>query len=167
MMELVHQIHVTLNHGGPVVWLILVLSVLLYSRCFSLVLHLHAVRRTLRADAIEPGGSLAHLHAVEEDLGAMFERQRSVIAAMIAAAPLLGLLGTVTGMIRTFSHLADGTGGPLMGGLADGISEALIATAAGLSVAIPAVLMLYAAHRQLQQAIHTVADLERRALEAH
>ena len=58
-----------------------------------------------------------------------------VVVAMIA--PLLGLLGTVWGMIGTFTSIAvqDGLGKPEL--LAGGISEALITTAAGLSVAIP------------------------------
>ncbi|MFT5057317.1 MAG: biopolymer transport protein ExbB, partial [Planctomycetota bacterium] len=57
------------------------------------------------------------------------------VVAMIA--PLLGLLGTVWGMIGAFTNIAlqDGLGNPEM--LAGGISQALITTAAGLAVAIP------------------------------
>ena len=54
-------------------------------------------------------------------------------------SPLLGLLGTVSGMIRTFNDITDqGVGNPQI--LAGGVSEALISTAAGLVVAIPAVM---------------------------
>jgi len=57
-----------------------------------------------------------------------------------AVAPLLGLLGTVTGMIATFDIITEfGTGDPGM--LSGGISEALITTQLGLVVAIPAVLL--------------------------
>ena len=57
-----------------------------------------------------------------------------------ATAPLLGLLGTVTGMINTFNMITVfGTGDPKM--LAGGISEALITTKFGLIVAVPALLM--------------------------
>ena len=60
----------------------------------------------------------------------------STIALLAAAAPLMGLLGTVTGMIATFSTIAEfGTGNAR--GLAEGISQALITTQAGLLVAIP------------------------------
>jgi biopolymer transport protein ExbB/TolQ len=54
--------------------------------------------------------------------------------------PLLGLLGTVTGMIATFKLISSfGSGDPKM--LAAGISEALMATATGMGVAIPALLL--------------------------
>ena len=83
---------------------------------------------------------------------------------MIAAAPLLGLLGTVAGMIRTFEHLAS-RGARSVEGLATGISEALLNTEAGLAVAIPAMLLLYAAHRLLQKGLRDIVQLEARAKE--
>ena len=55
---------------------------------------------------------------------------------------LLGLLGTVFGMIDTFSAVASAPGGVEMTALADGIWQALITTAAGLSIAIPTILGL-------------------------
>lgn len=66
------------------------------------------------------------------------ERFLTVFGAIANIAPLLGLLGTVVGTIRIFSAIMmeGGTGNP--GALAGGISEALIATASGLAVAIPA-----------------------------
>ncbi|MDJ0932874.1 MAG: MotA/TolQ/ExbB proton channel family protein [Breoghania sp.] len=55
-------------------------------------------------------------------------------------APLLGLLGTVIGMIQTFSRLSAANGAIDMTMLADGIWQALLTTAAGLLIAIPAVI---------------------------
>lgn len=64
----------------------------------------------------------------------------AVIGALASVAPLLGLLGTVTGMIGTFDILAIfGTGNAK--GMAGGISEALITTQTGLLVAIPGLYM--------------------------
>ena len=64
----------------------------------------------------------------------------SVILVVAAVAPLLGLLGTVTGMISTFDIITEfGTGDPKL--LAGGISEALVTTELGLIVAIPALLV--------------------------
>jgi biopolymer transport protein ExbB len=74
-------------------------------------------------------------HVVHE-----LERYLNTLGTIAAVAPLLGLLGTVMGMIRVFAEImAQGTGNASV--LAGGISEALITTAAGLSVAIPALVM--------------------------
>ncbi len=68
------------------------------------------------------------------------ERYLNTLGTIAAVAPLLGLLGTVMGMIRVFAEImAQGTGNASV--LAGGISEALITTAAGLTVAIPALAM--------------------------
>jgi biopolymer transport protein ExbB len=67
-----------------------------------------------------------------------FERDLRVMKVCVSAAPLVGLLGTVTGMLATFNALATGSGGEkTMSMIAAGISEALITTEAGLVVALP------------------------------
>jgi biopolymer transport protein ExbB len=73
-------------------------------------------------------------HVVHE-----LERYLSPLGTIAAISPLLGLLGTVSGMIRSFTAIT-GNGVPNAGVLAAGISEALVATAAGLTVAIPALI---------------------------
>ena len=71
---------------------------------------------------------------------AKLERYVGVVGTVAAISPLLGLLGTVTGMIKAFNVIStNGVGNP--SSLAGGISEALITTAAGLIVAIPAYVM--------------------------
>jgi biopolymer transport protein ExbB len=68
------------------------------------------------------------------------ERFGAAIMVFAAVSPLLGLLGTVTGMISTFDIITEyGTGDPKL--LSSGISEALITTQLGLVVAIPALLL--------------------------
>ena len=67
-----------------------------------------------------------------------------VLSTVGSVAPLLGLLGTITGMIKAFGAIAvSGVGDPAH--VADGISEALITTATGLMVAIPVIVL----HRYL------------------
>ncbi|MBT3222794.1 MAG: MotA/TolQ/ExbB proton channel family protein, partial [Proteobacteria bacterium] len=67
------------------------------------------------------------------------ERFLPILAVIAAVAPLLGLLGTVTGMISTFEVITEhGTGDPKM--LSGGISVALVTTQLGLAVAIPVLL---------------------------
>jgi biopolymer transport protein ExbB len=68
------------------------------------------------------------------------ERYLNTLGTIAAVAPLLGLLGTVVGMIDVFAEImSQGTGNA--SALAGGISQALITTAAGLTVAIPAIVM--------------------------
>ena len=81
----------------------------------------------------------------------------STIGVLAAVAPLLGLLGTVTGMINTF-HMITLFGSGNTGLMAGGISEALITTAAGLVIAIPLLL----AHNYLStKADGIIGDIER------
>jgi len=79
------------------------------------------------------------------------ERFLNVLGTIAAVAPLIGLLGTVVGMIQVFTAIMlEGTGNA--GVLAGGISQALITTAAGLSVAIPALM----AHRYFQRRVDSI-----------
>jgi biopolymer transport protein ExbB len=67
------------------------------------------------------------------------DRFIGALGTIASLSPLMGLLGTVLGMIRTFNAITtDGIGNPAA--LAGGIAEALITTAAGLTVAIPALI---------------------------
>ena len=64
-----------------------------------------------------------------------------LIITIVSAAPLLGLLGTVIGMIETFDSLGDMSLFSQSGGIAGGISQALITTQMGLAVAIPGLIV--------------------------
>lgn len=139
-----------IENGGPAMLAIVALSVVLYSRCFLLLLSLRRSRRALRTVAAEfIGGPAAHRLA--EELHESFRQQRIALGAMIAAAPLLGLLGTVSGMVKTFDSLAQRAGEKSMEGLARGISEVLVATESGLLVALPAMAFVYLAHREVRR----------------
>ncbi|MBI5425510.1 MAG: MotA/TolQ/ExbB proton channel family protein [Opitutae bacterium] len=132
--------------GGPVMLAIVALSVVLYARCFGLLFSLRRERRQLRHGA---GLAPAEVQRRRADLHESFRHQRLVLSAMIAAAPLLGLLGTVSGMVKTFESLSADANGKSMEGLARGISEVLVATESGLLVALPALLLVYLAHREV------------------
>jgi biopolymer transport protein ExbB len=139
------------ERGGPAMFAIVGLSVVLYTRCFHLLLWLRRENRLLRAIPVMPPGQLAALHRRQQQVQETFRQQRIALAAMIAAAPLLGLLGTVSGLVRTFESLADHVGQKSMEGLAQGISEVLVATESGLAVALPALLFVYLTHRAVQR----------------
>mgnify|MGYP001355213526 FL=1 len=91
----------------------------------------------------------------------VYEKRLSTLSVVASISPLLGLLGTVTGMIRTFNVISVvGVGKPAE--MAGGISEALITTAAGLIVAIPTVL----AHHYLSNlADEIINDIDRACTE--
>ena len=107
--------------------------------------------RELMKESIEEVGR----HVVHE-----LERYLNALGTIAAIAPLLGLLGTVIGMIKVFAVVtAHGVGEPRV--LAGGISEALITTAAGLTVAIPSLLF----HRFLRGRVDAlVVTMEQEAL---
>ncbi len=95
--------------------------------------------REVMKEAIEETGR----HVVHE-----LERYLNMLGTIASITPLLGLLGTVVGMIKVFTVItAQGVGNPSV--LAGGISEALLTTAAGLTVAIPSVM----SHRYFRRKI--------------
>ncbi|MCD6431028.1 MAG: MotA/TolQ/ExbB proton channel family protein [Deltaproteobacteria bacterium] len=100
-----------------------------------------SIARVLMAGISRHNKSRQQVKEAIEDVGrleaANLERFLTILGTIAGIAPLLGLLGTVTGMIKAFSVISHaGIGNPQM--LAGGISEALITTATGLTVAIPA-----------------------------
>lgn len=98
------------------------------------------------------------LGPIERDLKA----GRALIMSIVAVAPLAGLLGTVTGMIETFDSLGDMALFSQSGGIAGGISQALLTTQMGLAVAVPGVIMgrfLDRRQEQLELEIAKTKDL--------
>ncbi len=104
-------------------------------------------------DAIEMAG--------REEVHAM-ERKMNVLDGIVTLAPLLGLLGTVTGLIKNFQVLSAFAGLTTPAQLSGGIAEAMITTAAGLIVAAPLMLI----YSWLSVVIDDkVAEMDRRAAE--
>ena len=99
--------------------------------------------RLLSAGLINRNHSREVMKEAINDVGrqvvAQLERYLNTLGTIASVSPLLGLLGTVFGMIDIFTVIIDaGVGNP--GVLAGGISEALLTTAAGLTVAIPSLM---------------------------
>ena len=107
--------------------------------------------RSVMKDSIEDTGR----HVVHE-----LERYLETLGTIAAVSPLLGLLGTVIGMVEVFTTItSQGVGNPTA--LAGGIAQALITTAAGLTVAIPALI----GYRYFRNRVDTlVVDMEKEAI---
>ncbi len=151
--------------GGPAIVAIMALSVVLYSRCFKLLFLLRRMKvppRNDRAAAVIPAPEARRM---QQEIGDSFRQHRIALGAMIAAAPLLGLLGTVSGMTKTFESLSAKVGERPMEGLARGISEVLVATESGLLVALPALLFVWLAHREMEKRVRQMNRVERNGRE--
>ena len=99
-----------------------------------------AIARGLALRAAHKPNLRRYLDEAFGDLEADLRKYAILISSSVAVAPLLGLLGTVTGMIETFESLADMTLYSQSGGIAAGIATALFTTQMGLVVAVPGVI---------------------------
>ena len=102
--------------------------------------------------------SNAFIRASGQEL-ARFQQGMATLDTCITAAPLLGLLGTVTGMMRTFGALGTGDVSGSTGAITGGVAEALIATACGLAIAILGLLPYNYLNARAEQAKQDVADV--------
>ena len=145
MIELIWRLEPLFSQGGLILWLILVASLLLWAliaeRYWFLWLERRPLRRRIQAAAQTPGlprrglARRRYLDGLAATYTGKMRRSLGFIRALTGALPMLGLLGTVTGMIKVFDVMTVfGTGN--VRGMAGGISEALITTMAGLVVAL-------------------------------
>ncbi|ATV05976.1 MotA/TolQ/ExbB proton channel family protein [Fusobacterium vincentii] len=87
-----------------------------------------------------------------------YESRLNLLASVISISPMLGLLGTVTGMIRAFTNISKyGAGDAAI--VADGIAEALLTTAAGLMIAIPVIVIYNYLNRRLEKMENEIDDV--------
>ncbi len=151
-----------MQQGGGIGYLILILGaiglLLIIQRAIALFLARRAIEAQADSDEANDKNALGRLQRIaggitsrnievvsmrlDEQLAeesSTLNRGLPTVAVLAAVSPLLGLLGTVTGMIETFQAITlFGTGDPKL--MAGGISQALVTTQLGLSVAIPLVL---------------------------
>ncbi len=189
--------------GGPIMWPILLCSILGLSIIIEKLLQLHSIKldtgkflstlfenlrrnkikeavklcdatnapiaRILKAGILKYDRKREEIEETMEDASLYeiprLERKLSALATIAHISPLLGLLGTVTGMVRCFQTIQVKSSSltPVSpGDLAGGIWEALLTTVAGLMVAIPA----YVAYNYLVSCINNIViDTERAATE--
>jgi biopolymer transport protein ExbB len=105
----------------------------------------------------EHGFSNALIRASNQEL-ARFQRGNAILDTVITVAQLLGLLGTVTGMMQTFGALGEGDIAANAGKITGGVGEALIAVAAGLAIAISALLPFNYLNARMEQVRNEITD---------
>lgn len=174
--------------GGPVMWILLIVSVValtvIVERCIvfsKLTIPLGLTPLMSPKDVAQVLGSCpgletfsAVLFARPRDESAVslagqgiidaMEVRLDLLGALAKFATLLGLLGTVLGMIETFSAIASSSGGIDMTALAQGLWQALLTTAAGLTIAIPSGLALVAFEGRVARMSQALALAANRAL---
>jgi len=100
--------------------------------------------------------SNAFIRASSQEL-TRYSQGTATLDTVITAAPLLGLLGTVTGMMKTFGGMT-GDISSAAGQITGGVAEALIATACGLAIAILALFPYNILNSRIEAAKHDIAD---------
>ena len=114
-----------------------------------------------KAELSKPSPDEETVQLAGEAVVAQLDARLSLLSALAKLATLTGLLGTVLGMIETFAAISYSNGGIDMTSLASGLWQALITTASGLSIAIPASLALYffeAGSRRMARALTLAAN---------
>lgn len=155
-----------LDSGGWVLWGILFATILLWTLMLERLWFLGRVfpgqARQLQADwmARADRQSLAARHirtAWLSQTHVRLNRYFSLVRVLIALCPLLGLLGTVTGMVQVFDVMAlSGNGNPRE--MAAGVSRATVPTMAGMVIAISGLFCLARLDQQSRRALQTLTD---------
>lgn len=189
-----------LQKGGPLMWLIVLCSVVALAVFLERLLYLHrasiAVGDLLRglsnilrkgdyAEALQecattpgPVARVAHavvlrhdapradLKEIAEEAGQLevpkLERNLPLLATIAYTAPLLGLLGTLLGLLDAFQTIASQSGYATAADIADGVYQSLLTSASSLAVAIPAFVAYSYLSARVNGLIH---DIERAAIE--
>ena len=184
LVEFLNQANFVWEKGGTLMPALGMLAIYLYYLAFDLWLRLRAVIPSdLRAFPREKwgefkgGGRVDRIirycladHSDREETQRRFERVRTgessylnrrlrFLFILASSAPLIGLLGTVAGMLRTFDGLSmqDSYKMDLVAG---GISQALVTTQAGLLIAIPAIAMIHLLNRRKKDWLQCINRLE-------
>lgn len=172
-MDLLQTIKEYNENGGLIIYLLFIIAVLIWTFYIRFLIILrervsnHDIEPHLNGSAKSTKGttfrmlsfvkkSLKDKVKVEEACEISREAETSeffghfrVLSALVAAAPLFGLLGTVIGMIATFNAVSGSGETDAM--IADGISKALITTQAGLAVALPGTFAIVHLKRLFKQ----------------
>ncbi|HEX7193521.1 MAG TPA: MotA/TolQ/ExbB proton channel family protein [Chthoniobacterales bacterium] len=189
-----------MQKGGPLMWLILLCSVVSVAVFLERILYFHRasvnageflqglsnlirsrnfaearvecqatsvpVTRVIHAAIVRHTLPRSELREIVQEAGQLevprLERNLGILVAIGYICPLIGLLGTVTGLIQAFVQLSANNGYATLADVSGGIYESLLTTAAGLVVAIPTILAYCFLSARLNALLH---DMERAGIE--
>jgi biopolymer transport protein ExbB len=189
-----------MQKGGPLMWLILLCSVVSVAVFLERILYFHRasvnageflqglsnlirsrnfaearvecqaasvpVTRVIHAAIVRHSLPRSELREIVQEAGQLevprLERNLGILVAIGYICPLIGLLGTVTGLIQAFVQLSANNGYATLAEVSGGIYESLLTTAAGLVVAIPTILGYSFLSARLNALLH---DMERAGIE--
>ncbi|MCU7959044.1 MAG: MotA/TolQ/ExbB proton channel family protein [gamma proteobacterium symbiont of Bathyaustriella thionipta] len=147
------------ERGGPLMWLLALLSLLIWSGLLEQLFFLREITPKLSGEARnlaqQPAG--LQLEALRRRLLSRarnrLQRLLPVLRTLVLLCPLLGLTGTVLGMIEVFDSIAIlGTAEPRA--MSSGISAAVLSTMAGLMVALPGLYLVNLVEHRIQRILH-------------
>ncbi|MEM7410265.1 MAG: MotA/TolQ/ExbB proton channel family protein [Myxococcota bacterium] len=174
--------------GGWVMIPLFAVAVLIYAQAFQLVLYVRRTKisqkggahwfqwvsapesadegnvadiiRYTQADVRSAKQIRNRFDEVRLGIVSLIDRRTKFVGTLVAAAPLLGLLGTVLGMLQTFFGISTSGGAETAGVVASGISEALVTTQTGLTIALPGLFLVMIIQRQRHEIEASLARLE-------
>lgn len=179
--------------GGWVMWPLLVLCLAMFAIGLSLLINLNRQQHRRLSD-VELQRWIRRPELAEGELGeiirytkaasgcheisrrfaevrmaelAAIDQRIHMLTAVVAASPLVGLLGTVFGMLLTFQALAVSGGGKVTQAMADGISQALFPPEIGLCIALPGMFLIHHIRQRRQEKDAFLARLESYVTQYH
>ena len=156
-----------IEKGGDVLFAILIATFVLWALIIERYWYFYGRHRKVVAETLQTWEGRTdhtswHAHRIREMMISQVKSQTDmnilVIATMVAVAPLLGLLGTVTGMIEVFDVMA-ATGSSSARAMASGVSKATIPTMAGMVAALSGVYFTAVLTRKAEVEVEKVADM--------
>ena len=166
-MNIVDSILQFLHAGGNVLWVILGVSICLWSLIIERLLYLKLTYPKLQKNWIKQWKNRSDKHSqsalsvrqcIISEAKISMGKTVPIIKMLVALCPLLGLLGTVTGMIHVFDVMAmTGTGNARA--MASGVSQATIPTMAGMVIAIAGLYFSRLIEQRVSEKTHHLTDL--------
>ncbi len=167
VIDTLANIRAFMAQGGDVLWLIAALTLVMWTLIFERIWYYHAgwmkrdidtaLQRWQGRDERSSWNAHQIRYAMISRVEEKVNRNRDMIKTLVALAPLLGLLGTVTGMIEVFNVLAVSGGGDARS-MAGGVSKATIPTMAGMVAALSGIFGNTYVSRKADKENHLFAD---------